>query len=423
MRILASVVTGLLLASALSSASAAKLVPVHKFQGRDDGNNPTAGLVADGQGNFYGSTFSWEGAGKPGNNIYRLSPTGDGGYAYRVVHTSCQLPGCADGDIPTQSTLAHFNGRLYGTTYTGGVGNAGVIYEFTPPDQDGNGSSFAVIHDFEEDRGRFSVNSIGLVADATGNLYGVGDNGGPRLVYQLRAPATQGAPWSMQVIHEFAPGVFPVSLVPLQDGTLVGTTTTGGDKTVCAEGCGTVFQLAPAGDGSGDWTKRDLHVLQYDKDGRGPMALLPRRDGSMVGLIQESPPLGGILSGSMFLLQPPLPGHPNWSFHRVSDLGQRGVLVHQDGRPAELPDGAIAVLGYCWNDYWNACLFRVDPPAPGKQRWRSHLATFTTLGLSGSLAADATGSVLGPSATGGLARRSCAHNTDGTCGLVWRTKP
>ncbi len=94
----------------------------------------------------------------------------------------------------------------------------------------------------------------GVVADASGNLYGVTADGGTYgwgAVYELRR---SNGGWTEELIYSFtggADGFFPSgNLVIDSNGSLYGTTETGGTQTGCEgryECGGTAFLLSKAG--------------------------------------------------------------------------------------------------------------------------------------------------------------------------------
>ena len=97
-----------------------------------------------------------------------------------------------------------------------------------------------------------SESTAGLVLDLAGNLYSTTVEGGANghgTVFQL-APRGDGA-WTQTVLYSFCSasncidGAYPFygSLILDAAGNLYGTTSAGG--TDCAGGCGTVFELTP----------------------------------------------------------------------------------------------------------------------------------------------------------------------------------
>jgi uncharacterized repeat protein (TIGR03803 family) len=84
-----------------------------------DGAGPShTNLIVDHAGNFYGTTAI--GGGFNSGTVWRLAPNG----TESVLYSFCQLPdglNCKDGDFPEAGVIADAEGNLYGTTYFGGL--------------------------------------------------------------------------------------------------------------------------------------------------------------------------------------------------------------------------------------------------------------------------------------------------------------
>jgi uncharacterized repeat protein (TIGR03803 family) len=94
---------------------------LHSFAGKSDGGLPYSGLVADGKGNLYGTT-ELGGANDQGT-VFKLAPNG----TETVLHT---FTGTAnDGAYPYDGLIADGNGNLYGTTLQGGANNKGTVFK------------------------------------------------------------------------------------------------------------------------------------------------------------------------------------------------------------------------------------------------------------------------------------------------------
>ena len=226
---------------------------LHTFSGAKDGGQPIAGLVRDGNGNLYGTTFDGgntactDGCG----TVFRLSPTVNGGWEGAVL-LSFKLG--MDGAYSSAPLIIDAKGNLYGTTSARGILNTnclngcGTVFKLSPVF--GNKWQATVLHIFTggSDGGQPVA---GLAFDGEGNLYGTttsgGNNGcyeGCGVVFKLRPTATG---WKEIVLHAFdgsTDGFNPRAGVILDEmGRVYGTTQGGGSGSPF--GYGTVFEIVP----------------------------------------------------------------------------------------------------------------------------------------------------------------------------------
>jgi uncharacterized repeat protein (TIGR03803 family) len=252
---------------------------LHNFNG-SDGSASQAGLIFDAAGNLYGTTAA--GGTDDGGTVFELSPTVNGDWSETVLH-SFNLNG-SDGLIPYAGLLFDTAGNLYGTTLLGGTYSAGTVFELSP--MPGGGWTETVLYSFGNGTdGAYPLFYGSLILDAAGNLYGTTvsggthncqNNGGCGTVFQLSP--TVGGGWTETVLYNFGNGTDGYSpetgLVLDTAGNLYGTTTYGGANNGCAvaqyEGCGTVFELTPAG--GGGWTETVVHDFGSGTDGFTPIA-------------------------------------------------------------------------------------------------------------------------------------------------------
>ena len=228
---------------------------VHTFTGGADGGNPQAGLVAGTEGNFYGTASS--GGQYGAGDVYEMSSTG-------TVTVLYSFTGAADGSAPT-AALLFLDGALYGTTSAGGAYGAGTVFEVTLAGKE------TVLYSFTGGADG-SAPGAGLAHDASTNLYGTtfaGGTGGNGTVFELLHPKNGTTPWPELVLYSFGAvgdGTNPVSGVALDKaGNLYGTTSVGGTG-----GYGNVYQLVPSS--STPWTENILHQFQLLTDGGTPYA-------------------------------------------------------------------------------------------------------------------------------------------------------
>jgi len=101
---------------------------LHSFSGQADGDQPYGNLVSNKAGDFFGTTF---GGGNPACNggggcgtVFELSTAG----RFTTLH---RFAG-ADGANPYDGLVLDGAGNLYGTTFFGGSDNYGVVFKLTP---------------------------------------------------------------------------------------------------------------------------------------------------------------------------------------------------------------------------------------------------------------------------------------------------
>jgi uncharacterized repeat protein (TIGR03803 family) len=253
---------------------------LHSFTNNGaDGYGSSAGLIFDPAGNLYGTTRGGGSGCNPNGcgTVFELTPATGGGWTEHVLYSFCSQPNCTDGSTPVAGLILDAVGNLYGTTFYGGTQYDGTVFELSPGK--GGGWTETVLYNFcsQTNCPDGSNPSAGLTFDAVGNLYGTtvtgGDSGVPcgnfdcGTVFEL-TPATGGG-WTEQVLYSF--GAYPdggqpsASLILDAAGNLYGTTFYGGTSDICGGGCGTVFELAPAG-GAG-WTEKVLYNFNWNGNG------------------------------------------------------------------------------------------------------------------------------------------------------------
>jgi uncharacterized repeat protein (TIGR03803 family) len=226
---------------------------LHAFSSGTDGASPNGGLVLDGKGNVYGTTYAGGieggvcGSGGCGAVFELRPPTKIGGvWVERVLH---RFGGASDGGGPSAGVIFGGSGNLYGTTVGGGAHNSpwGTVFQLA---RHLNGMwTERLLYTFQDGKDGSEPRG-GLVLDSNGNLYGTATGGGTvggGTIFRLRPT---GSTWTLTVLHSFTgdpDGSWPAgSLVFDTAGSLHGTTEDSGTGQACGtHGCGTVFVAEP----------------------------------------------------------------------------------------------------------------------------------------------------------------------------------
>lgn len=138
---------------------------LYNFLGQDDGGTPSAGLLPDGLGNFYGAT-QYKGV-NGGGTAFKLSLVG-GNWTYQAIY------GFTGNLGPAASLTMDADGNLYGTTEGDGAQGYGSVFRLSPSN---DGWTYTSLHDFTGGvDGKYPVSNVTF--DATGNLYGTASEGG-----------------------------------------------------------------------------------------------------------------------------------------------------------------------------------------------------------------------------------------------------
>ncbi|HEY3638441.1 MAG TPA: choice-of-anchor tandem repeat GloVer-containing protein [Rhizomicrobium sp.] len=138
---------------------------LHNFTHEGDGGDPVSPLIADADGNLYGTT-AVGGTDVNGGTVFKLSP----GSTETVLHNF--TGGANDGAYPMSGLYRDAQGNLYGTTSQGGTGNYGIVYKVAP---DGTET---VLHIFSGGADGAEPYYASLIADKKGRLYGTTEFGG-----------------------------------------------------------------------------------------------------------------------------------------------------------------------------------------------------------------------------------------------------
>ena len=256
---------------------------LHSFTNSTDGANPTAGVTMDRVGNLYG-TSSHGGIGH--GTVYKLQRKG---WTFNPIYS---FAGGADGANPTARVIVGPDNLLYGTTAYGGSQNAGTVFRLAPSPKACSRAicpwTETLLYVFSGAADGASPGYGDLVFDQAGNLYGTTYSGGESdegVVFELMP---SNGKWTENPIYAFSgsTGSGPLDGVIFDSaGSLYGTTYQGGRY-----GEGAIFQLSP----SMGWTESVLHSFGYLNDGAYPHAgLIPDQSGNLYGATSDFAPGGG----------------------------------------------------------------------------------------------------------------------------------
>ncbi|MGO4881602.1 MAG: choice-of-anchor tandem repeat GloVer-containing protein [Bryobacteraceae bacterium] len=348
------------------------LTTLYSFPGYNgDGANPYAGVTLGSNGSLYGTTGygGTYGAGA----VYELTPPVSGNQWIETVLYS--FAGGTDGGYPQGGVVLGSGGVLYGATKAGGSSGMGVVFELTPPGEQGGAWTETAIYSFSGSDGATPYASP--IVAPSGVLYGTTELGGSLgygTVYELAPPAGDGA-WTETVLYNFAggnDGAFPYASLAIDAaGNLYGTTDFGGSHNK-----GTVFKLAPPTKLHDSWKEAVIHTFT-GKDGGYPYAgLVLDTAGDLYG---ATPGGVGTNFGTVYELTPPATGNVwNETVLKTFNAGVNGGAPH--AVPAFGPGGTL--LGTtlaggsssAWKGY--GVVYELQPPVTGKAWTETVLYTF-----------------------------------------------
>jgi uncharacterized repeat protein (TIGR03803 family) len=286
--------------------------------------------------------------------------------------------------------------------------------------------------------------SSGLVADASGNLYGVTPYGGKQGRY---CPNSMGCGYAYElspngsgeytetILYNFLEGPdggYPVgNLIFDAAGNLYGVTGLGGYRNkVCnaGSGCGVVYELSP---GSSGWTETTLYTFMNAGDGNEPYGPLTfDTAGNLYGATQ----FGGSTAceaattnpcGLVFELTPSTSG--SWtettlySFTGGNDGSNPngGVILDSAGNVYGTASGGNPAL--CKVTAWCGVVYRVSKGSSGWTQTVLHTFSGDRDGgdLNNTLAFDGAGNLYGTAGTGG--NSTCGLSNG--CGVMFKLTP
>jgi uncharacterized repeat protein (TIGR03803 family) len=221
---------------------------------------------------FGGGTGCSGGSGPPGcGSIFKITKSGKESVLYG-------FEGAPDGELPT-GALLDVSGTLYGTTVVGGgstacTGGCGTVFKIA------TSGTYKSLYSFKG--GTDGVAPTTGLIDVGGALYSTTDGGGVNAcgcgtIFKITTAGKES------VLYSFAggtDGAGPQAGLTDVNGTLYGTTVTGGDESCEGSsfpGCGTLFKITTAG------AYKSAYRFQGGTDGEYPYAGLTDLDGTLYG--------------------------------------------------------------------------------------------------------------------------------------------
>jgi len=252
------------------------------FKG-SNGATPYSVPFVDKSDNLYGTTYTG-GAGLDGGQgtIFKIDANGKAS----LLYSFCTTSGCPDGGNPVAGLIADTSGNLYGVGQEGGTNGNGVVFELTA------GGSLKVLYSFDYGTSGAAPDTA-LIRDSSGNLYGAtccGGSGGQGTIFKLSSKGKESTLFAFP--GDGSSGSGPGGLVMDSLGNLYGTTGSFGEH-----GHGTVFRLAA------DGTETVLYAFKGKGDGGQPTANSPLvldAKGNLYGATTR----GGTGAGVLFRVTP-----------------------------------------------------------------------------------------------------------------------
>ena len=379
-----TVLSALLLIAAHPAQAATETV-LYNFcsaQNCTDGDDPQSGLTFH-AGNLYGTTCTgglWQ-----AGTVFELSPNGGGGWNETVLYS---FTGEADGGCPYANVTFDSAGNLYGTTPAGGIPNggygAGVVFELSPA-----GSSWTETTAYSFQGGADGEDPYdGLILDSAGNFYGINSAG----VFEL---TPSGGGWAEQVIYPDTGGGGYANLTMDPAGNMFGVF-----ANPTGNGPSSAFELSP--NGSGGWNPSVIYTFPgYSGDGSNPEGT-PVLDqaGNLYGTTTDG---GSANGGTVYKLSP---GKTGWTEEILYSFKTNGTDGY-DPIQGLVFDAAGNLYGSTFGGGKNGlgAVYELTPGGNGKYKEKV-LSSFTPSGSGGAypfgtLIMDSAGNLYGTTANGG----------------------
>jgi len=220
-----------------------------------DGRLSHATLLIDADGDLFGTTY----AGATGGTVFEVRNTATG---YASTPLTLVTFDVTDGSAPDSGLVADAQGDLFGTTLAGGAHGGGTVYEVK---KTGSvyASTPIVLANFT---GSAATGPIGgLAIDANGDLFGSTSGGGTNsdgTIFEIQNTATGYAATPAVLVNLSVADGFYIEdgLVLDANGDLLGTTEEGG--LAGRQGGGTVFEVPNTGTG---YASTPIVLISLDK--------------------------------------------------------------------------------------------------------------------------------------------------------------
>lgn len=252
---------------------------LHHFNSGVDGANPKGSLAFNNsQAKVYGACSNG-GNGNFGTCFAYSFATG-----YQVIH---HFTGGAAGSYPLGGVILAADGKLYGTTQSGGANSQGSIFKLNP-----SSNAYTTLYSISAGAsdGRYPYGN--LLESSPGVFLGTCSEGGTNGTGTVYKVTSDGVFTRLKSLQPTQNGAFPKSgLGKSDDGIFYGVTEFGG-----LNGFGTIYTV------TGDGTFTKVHDIDYTADGANPAsALVSDGNGGMIGTM----PTGGANNyGTIYQLTP-----------------------------------------------------------------------------------------------------------------------
>jgi uncharacterized repeat protein (TIGR03803 family) len=265
-----------------------------------DGDDPVAGLVQATNGDLYGTTEFGGPKGAHGNTfgtVYEITTPSD---TFKTLYGFPIANGC--GPEPTAGLMQASNGDLYGTTVCGGAFGSGSVFKITKLTE---ASTPTTLYSFcgapscgmdqPTDADGFGP-VAGLIQASNGDLYGTTTGGGANrgnqvnggTVFKITPGGVLTTLYSFCAQTNCTDGLNPIGpLVQASNGNFYGMTVYGGATTNCIVGCGTIFQITPAGVLTTLYNFCSQANCADGVPGGYPTALIQGTDGNLYGVTAD----------------------------------------------------------------------------------------------------------------------------------------